>query len=217
MNKQKSQSGFAHLAIIIILIVALLGTLGFVYWQNYMQPKNIDTSQKTPVENKDNNIITPVVADPIADWKTYTNAQYGFSFKYPVDWTVQESPTEKSNKIATPTPTIEVINPNSDDIRIFIYKPGIGGWGHEGNYGTISYDAKLETGQIALSGRDYYNGDGSRLPESYPNRDSAGYLIMFNFDNSGYHYTFYATGENVGNMDAADLDFKQIISTWKFN
>ncbi|MEI7689977.1 MAG: hypothetical protein WCI79_03370 [Candidatus Saccharibacteria bacterium] len=36
--KQQKQSGFAHLAIIIVLVVALFGALGFVYWQNFMQP-----------------------------------------------------------------------------------------------------------------------------------------------------------------------------------
>lgn len=42
VNKRKSQSGFAHLAIIIVLVVALLGALGYIYWQNFMQPKTDD-------------------------------------------------------------------------------------------------------------------------------------------------------------------------------
>ena len=83
MNKQKSQSGFAHLALIIILIVALLGTLGFVYWQNFMQPKS-ETAKKD-----DSSVITPavknpVVADPMADWKTYDISSINVSFKLPV-------------------------------------------------------------------------------------------------------------------------------------
>lgn len=28
----------------------------------------------------------PVVVDPIADWQTYTNNEYGFEVKYPLDW-----------------------------------------------------------------------------------------------------------------------------------
>lgn len=40
VNKQKSQSGFAHHLIIIIAIVAVvIGALGYVYWKNFMQPK----------------------------------------------------------------------------------------------------------------------------------------------------------------------------------
>lgn len=39
MKKRSSQSGSAHLIIIIVLTIALLGTLGFVFWQNFGQPK----------------------------------------------------------------------------------------------------------------------------------------------------------------------------------
>lgn len=48
MNKHKSQSGSSHLIIIIILVVALLGTLGFVFWQNYYQTK---TTTQTKISN----------------------------------------------------------------------------------------------------------------------------------------------------------------------
>lgn len=40
LNKTKSQSGFAHLAIIVVLTVLLLGTLGFVFYQNFIQNKD---------------------------------------------------------------------------------------------------------------------------------------------------------------------------------
>jgi len=39
VKKQNIQSGSAHLIIIIILALALIGALGFVFWQNFMQPK----------------------------------------------------------------------------------------------------------------------------------------------------------------------------------
>lgn len=44
MNSRKSQSGSAHLIIIIVLLLALIGALGFVFWQNSMQPR-IDNNQ----------------------------------------------------------------------------------------------------------------------------------------------------------------------------
>ncbi|MEI6054338.1 MAG: hypothetical protein WCQ49_03155 [Candidatus Saccharibacteria bacterium] len=52
MNK-KSQSGSAHLIIIVILIISLLGALGFVFWQNFMQPK---VNNAVPAEVTDNQI-----------------------------------------------------------------------------------------------------------------------------------------------------------------
>lgn len=36
MKSRQSQTGSAHLAIIIVLVVALLGALGFVFWQNFI-------------------------------------------------------------------------------------------------------------------------------------------------------------------------------------
>lgn len=45
----KSQSGNVHLIIIIVLTVALLSTLGFVFWQNFMQPKNTTPAVVTDV------------------------------------------------------------------------------------------------------------------------------------------------------------------------
>ena len=39
-------------------------------------------------------------ADQFADWKTYTNSQYGFVFKYPNDWTINTS--EKSVSLNSP-------------------------------------------------------------------------------------------------------------------
>jgi len=61
VNKKQSQSGSAHLVVIIVLVVALLGALGFVFWQNFMQPKS------TPAP-------TPEVA--VISTPTETNAGY---------------------------------------------------------------------------------------------------------------------------------------------
>lgn len=56
MKKQNIQSGSAHLVIVIILALALIGALGFVFWQNFMQPK-VNKSQdssliKTATDSK---------------------------------------------------------------------------------------------------------------------------------------------------------------------
>ncbi len=48
MKKINSQSGNAHIVIIVVLVVALVATLGFVYWQNFIQKK--DDSAKTSTQ-----------------------------------------------------------------------------------------------------------------------------------------------------------------------
>lgn len=77
MNKKRieqSQSGFAPLAIIVVLAVVLLGALGLVYWQNFMQSKT-DTA----------GTINPTI---INTYKTYTDEKYNYSFKYLDKWTL---------------------------------------------------------------------------------------------------------------------------------
>lgn len=100
MNKSlHRQSGSAHIVIIIILVVAILGALGFVFWQNFLQPK------ATPqVITSETSAQTQEKPSPAAtDYESYSNAEYSFS--YPKDgWTVKEAEdTGTDSGIITPT------------------------------------------------------------------------------------------------------------------
>jgi hypothetical protein len=55
INKTLSQKGSAHVVIIVILVIALLGTLGFVFWQNFIHKDTLDTSNTAKVESKQEN------------------------------------------------------------------------------------------------------------------------------------------------------------------
>ena len=58
------KNGFAPL--IIISVLTILGAIGYFGYKNYLlKPQN------------------PVVPDPTTTWKTYSNSDVGFSFKYP--------------------------------------------------------------------------------------------------------------------------------------
>jgi hypothetical protein len=46
VNKTKLQSGSAYLAIVIILSVALIGALGFAFWQNTNKPADVANALK---------------------------------------------------------------------------------------------------------------------------------------------------------------------------
>jgi hypothetical protein len=67
----------ARIAVIGVFIVAALGT-GLYFLQ--------DNAPSDVPED-------PNVVDPYAGWKTYTNEEYGFSFKYPGDY-ILEKPLE---------------------------------------------------------------------------------------------------------------------------
>lgn len=84
----KKYSGSAHVIIIIVLVVALVGTLGFVFWQNFMK-ESPNTSSTTKTETNTTLQKTDTVAvNPYENWKTYDSTQDGYTIKYPHDWVV---------------------------------------------------------------------------------------------------------------------------------
>lgn len=57
------------------LVLVLVVAVGLIYWWQYGQtPSQSDNSYVPPISDQ---------TDETADWKTYTNTQYGFELKYP--------------------------------------------------------------------------------------------------------------------------------------
>lgn len=94
MNKSlRHQSGSAHIVILIILVAAIIGSLGFVFWQNFLQPTI--TPQVATNAQKEEELSPEGIKN-----KFYSNTEY--SFKYPkVGWRVEE--TVADSNIITPT------------------------------------------------------------------------------------------------------------------
>lgn len=76
-----NQKGFVNI-ILVAVIVVLVGVAGYFV---FVKKSELITQQPTPTPTQTNIYTspTPTSADETADWKTYTNTQYGFSFKYP--------------------------------------------------------------------------------------------------------------------------------------
>ncbi len=89
INKNLSQKGSAHVVIVVILVVALLGVLGFVFWQNFINKSSstdIDSTQNQPKTSNTNN--KPETPKPFSlldgevkfkndeTWKTTTGGYY---------------------------------------------------------------------------------------------------------------------------------------------
>jgi hypothetical protein len=67
-------SKFPVIPFLLVILVLLLASTGFLYYQNINLQKQISSLKNT----------TPTTTpDPTANWKTYTNDKLGFSFKYP--------------------------------------------------------------------------------------------------------------------------------------
>ena len=76
-NSQK-QSGSALAVIVIILVVALIGTLAFIFWQNSTNKKD-DTPTVSDTSTQEN-------TDPYKDWNTYEAPNTKYTIKYPASW-----------------------------------------------------------------------------------------------------------------------------------
>ena len=88
MNKHKSQSGFAHLMIVtVILGLGLAGALGYTFYQSFANKK--DT---TPVVSKNDADKDAANANDNTKqatvYKTYTDSLYNATFQYPEKWTL---------------------------------------------------------------------------------------------------------------------------------
>ncbi len=79
----ENNKGFAHLLLVIALLAVGIGVI-------YLSSNNpFDNTSDAPAENA----ALTETSDPTDDWKTYTNEEYGFSFKYPrsTDTTLEET------------------------------------------------------------------------------------------------------------------------------
>ena len=97
-----------------IMLLGAIGYGGWYLWQNQKStiknPMPTGRQENDISKLKDTEIETPITVtpstptaeeptttapDPTADWKTYENKDYGFSFKYPEDFT----PSERSKGV----------------------------------------------------------------------------------------------------------------------
>jgi len=90
--KKHKKNKLLILPFIIIGILCLLtvGVLGFKLKQDAMITMNYSTTKwKTNT--------APEQTANTSDWKTYTNTKYGFEFKYPNNWTINEKAISDPN------------------------------------------------------------------------------------------------------------------------
>lgn len=73
-----NQRGSAHAVIIVILVLALLGALGVVFYQNFIAKKPADTSEKQEV-----------APPPTLPTARLTFGEAAYTFSYPTDWIVE--------------------------------------------------------------------------------------------------------------------------------
>lgn len=68
-----------------LLIIVIVGILGFTGWYVYNSKQNADKSN-TASTQVSSSTATKAAADPYAGWKTYTSTYEKSSYRYPSDW-----------------------------------------------------------------------------------------------------------------------------------
>ncbi len=89
---KQNQKGFSVVEIlIVIVVVGLLGTVGWLVYDRQSSHKQALTDKTTPSSNDTKKPTTPATTtetpktDPYADWQSYSGR--GFVVKYPAKWT----------------------------------------------------------------------------------------------------------------------------------
>lgn len=109
----KIAKGFAHLFLVVVIVIIGIGGLLYYSWQKGLI-KTSPTQEVPPAP-----IYTQ---EDTSDWKTYFNEEYSISFQYPPEWHITEYPSASPVSVAlTPSPySSEVIAdaPRQDGVYI---------------------------------------------------------------------------------------------------
>ena len=84
---KNQQKGFIEIVLIGVIVVLLAIGGYFAFRKNSAPVVEQPTPNPAPIVTQTNTpVTTPATADETANWKTYTNSQYGFELKYPSTW-----------------------------------------------------------------------------------------------------------------------------------
>lgn len=91
VKNNNQQAGSAHAIIVIVLVLVLMGSLGFIFWQNFIQKKtDIVAKQNTPSTSKSTHSTNTPAIDEIALTEVASDNFTGtnLAIKYPKTWQV---------------------------------------------------------------------------------------------------------------------------------
>lgn len=191
------QKGFAT-PILILVALLILGGLSGAYFLGK------SSAPKTPVQST----VTPKsqptqTADETANWKTYTNTKYGFSFKYPQVFTVKLTSAEQE--------MISIEDQNKQSFLLIIY--------NNPNSLSLKDYEKKNTGESGMGPNIYYkNAELIKFQnfEAYYNKEEiscfskCGSYVWVNKDKI---YKLTGSSQNQSNQK---IILDNILSTFKF-
>lgn len=151
MKKLNNHGFTAFEGILIVIIIALIGGVGF-----YVYKSNQDKKSDNPTSSSQKSTQTSATKDSYKDWKTYTSSTEKMSFKYPSSWKVDNSSPADSESDSTTITT----DSGKEALTWRSLVDGIGG--------ACDFDGTAVKGEvvtIAEGGCPYYFVDGTEKTE----------------------------------------------------
>ena len=192
---KKNQEGFANL--VLVGAVVILVAVGAYFTLSKKSGPIVEP--QIPIKN------TQTSTDKTANWKTYTNNEYGFEFKYPDTLQITEESDQRNFDLRPEDPNNELFNwfslhlADKRDRQIFnfsvsINHPGLGFGGTETvSKTTVTIDGVNANKEIFQEIGGEYKGEK---------------MVLYTFNKSGNGYMVLGTGT----YELADT----ILSTFKF-
>lgn len=193
---QKSNKNILTLGLVLAVIVA---GLSFAYVK-YYKPCDKNKNTNTRVSET-------------ADWKTYTNSVWGFSFKYPKEWSmacdklpkeiIEESEKDDILKIGVKA-SCEEGSEVDQEISVMINPPDIL---FTGSYKYLEIEKK-EEGGFEITGENIYTPESYELSEEY--------YYAYALSEWGAEKRFLIEYKESLDKDNEDLILKKILPTFEF-
>lgn len=204
---------------VLVITLALIAVLGictsiFLFWQNrQLQSKPAaQPTETTPVATSPASFQVPTqtqTQDQTANWKTYTNTHYYFSFKYPTNMFVEEIDMYPN----TPTPPdtdkfVVVVKSNQVQVTSFVglFTVQILNMNHAAE---LTASSGYTTQQINLTGVAGIKGVRTKEVPGISQLDT---VLSFYHNNVSYEITY----PNTDDHGSHEQLFDQILSTFKF-
>ncbi|HTL39217.1 MAG TPA: carboxypeptidase regulatory-like domain-containing protein [Methylomirabilota bacterium] len=190
----------SHHFLAYIFVISAIGAIVSVLYYRQVANQYIDT---TPITHK----------DATANWKTYTNDKYGFSFKYPMTLriTKQDSAEIDFKKDVSTGMAVQILNnPNQLVINDWLNQNS----DYYSKSEAIQANLEAEVGfqykdkEIKIAGLDgleqELDGEGATIYNDFFVKDKNIYIVSLASDAHFY------------NQDQLLKDYSQILSTFKF-
>lgn len=192
---------------IILAAVVIIGG-GLTYWYVTSNNSSDITAAPSPTLTKTSSPTNS--ANQTADWKTYTNNTYGFSFKYPKDWYIDEMVSANGIAVIANYPNANELNKENspDNLQQLLLVKTIA----EGTYSKALPDAVIKSQNLnnitTYEFRNLETGDKN---------STLVWNKVAKFKIGEQYFELAALGESIPSNRKLQLDtFDAILTTFQF-